>query len=166
MLMIKRTDSSDPDFISLVQLLDQDLAIRDGDEHSFYAQFNKIDAIRHCLVAYENDVPAACGAIKAFSGDSMEVKRMFVHPDFRRKGLASEVLNELEKWTSELGYRYCVLETGKRQPEAIALYQKQGYAIIPNYGQYVGMENSVCMRKEVGTSTVKRETSKVRSRER
>ena len=149
MLNIKRTDSSEPDFISLVKLLDKDLAIRDGDEHSFYAQFNKIDAIRYCLVAYENDVPAACGAIKAFTGDSMEVKRMFVHPDFRRKGLASEVLKELEKWAHELGYRYCVLETGKKQPEAIALYRKQGYEIIPNYGQYANVENSVCMRKMV-----------------
>lgn len=150
MLNIKRTDSSDPDFIALVKLLDHDLAIRDGDEHSFYAQYNKIDAIKHCIVAYEENNPAACGAIKAFSDDAMEVKRMFVQPEFRRKGLASEVLGQLEKWAAELGYRYCILETGKRQPEAIGLYQKQGYLIIPNYGQYANVENSVCMRKEIG----------------
>lgn len=146
---IKRTESSDPDFVALVKLLDQDLAIRDGDEHSFYAQFNKIDAIKHCMVAYEDGIPAACGAIKSFSYDTMEVKRMFVKPDFRRLGLASTVLAELEKWAAELGYRYCVLETGKKQPEAIALYSKQGYELIPNYGQYANVENSVCMRKKV-----------------
>ena len=149
MLNIKRTDSTDPDFVALVKLLDQDLAIRDGDEHSFYAQFNKIDAIRHCIVACDDSTPAACGAIKAFSDDTMEVKRMYVKPDFRRGGLASAVLAELEKWAAEQGYRYCVLETGKKQPEAIALYRKNGYDIIPNYGQYANVENSVCMRKSV-----------------
>ncbi len=51
------------------------------------------------------------------------------------------------KWASELGYTSCVLETGKRQPEAIALYTKNGYKIIPNYEQYEGVENSVCFRK-------------------
>jgi len=55
----------------------------------------------------------------------------------------------LEHWAVELGYKKCVLETGKRQPDAIALYTKQGYESIPNYGQYMGMENSVCFEKEL-----------------
>jgi len=57
----------------------------------------------------------------------------------------------LESWASELNFKYCVLETGKRQPEAIALYKKNGYQIIPNYGQYHGIENSICFQKTVSS---------------
>jgi GNAT superfamily N-acetyltransferase len=147
-IRIVRTDSSHPDFIALVRQLDADLAIRDGADHAFYAQFNKIDLIRHALVAYnQENVPVACGAIKAFAEDAMEVKRMWVEPPFRGKGIASEILKELEKWARELGYKRCVLETGKKQTEAIQLYPKNGYQVIPNYGQYIGIDNSVCFEK-------------------
>ncbi|MFC4211739.1 GNAT family N-acetyltransferase [Pedobacter lithocola] len=146
-LALVRTDSDNTDFRQLVALLDKDLAIRDGDEHAFYAQFNKVDAIKEVVVAYQNEIPVACGAIKPFSVSAAEVKRMFVHPDYRKQGIAAKVLSELETWAAELNYSECVLETGKKQPEAIALYQKAGYQIIDNYGQYVGVENSVCMSK-------------------
>lgn len=147
MINLKRTDSDDADFKALVKFLDADLAIRDGADHGFYAQFNKIDKIRHAIVCYENGQPIGCGAIKAFSDEAMEVKRMYVSPDGRNKGIATRVLAELEAWAFELGYPKCVLETGKRQPEAIALYEKNGYARTENYGQYVGVENSVCFEK-------------------
>jgi GNAT superfamily N-acetyltransferase len=132
-----------------VQLLDQDLLVRDGTEQGFYAQFNKLDNIRHTVVAYEGTKPVACGAIKEFSPQLMEVKRMFVHPAHRGRGIAQAILAELERWAKELRYTGCVLETGKRQPEAIGLYQKCSYALIPNYGQYIGVENSVCMQKQL-----------------
>ena len=77
----------------------------------------------------------------------MEVKRMYTLPEYRGKGLAAMVLSDLEKWASELAYKRCVLETGKRQPEAIKLYEKNGYQVTPNYGQYIGIENSVCFEK-------------------
>ena len=147
MLKLIRTDSDNPDFIELVKYLDADLAKKDGNEHSFYAQFNKIDKIKHAVVAYENDKPVSCGAIKEYAPDSMEVKRMYTLPESRGKGVATQVLKELEIWASELGYEKCILETGKRQPEAIQLYKKNGYEIIPNYGQYAGVDNSVCFEK-------------------
>ena len=150
MIELKRTDSTDNDFVRLVKHLDIELAERDGAEHSFYAQFNKIDAIQHVVVAYENGQPAGCGAIKEYSPNIMEVKRMFTLPASRGKGIALKVLNELEKWAGELSYKKCILETGKKQPEAIALYQKNGYKLIPNYAQYAGTENSVCFEKEIG----------------
>lgn len=146
-LQIIRTDSDNPDFIALVKLLDADLAERDGSEHDFYAQFNKIDKIRHAVVAYENDVPVSCGAIKQYNEAAMEVKRMYTLPESRGKGLASEILAALEVWAKELSYKKCVLETGRKQPQAIALYTKNGYVVIPNYGQYAGVENSVCFEK-------------------
>ncbi|WP_131538270.1 GNAT family N-acetyltransferase [Pedobacter nototheniae] len=144
-----KTDSNHPDFKELVVLLDKDLSIRDGEEHVFYAQFNKIDAIKEVVVAYKNNTPIGCGAIKPFSKTAVEVKRMFVHLDNRKQGIAAKILNELESWAFELGFTNCVLETGKKQPEAIALYHKAGYDIIPNYGQYIGVENSVCMSKNL-----------------
>lgn len=149
MPVLKRTDATDPDFTKLVTLLDADLAARDGQEHSFYAPFNKITMIRYAVVAYENNQPVSCGAIKQFNEEAMEVKRMYTLPQYRGKGLASRLLSCLEEWASEMGYKKCVLETGKRQPEAIALYKKSGYHIIPNYGQYTGKLNSVCFEKDL-----------------
>jgi len=149
LLKFIRTDSENTDFLELVKGLDLDLAVRDGSDRVFYNQFNKLDAIKHVIVVYDDDIPAGCGAIKHFSSDTMEVKRMFTPLKFRSRGIASLILAELEKWTLELGYTKCILETGKRQPEAIALYKKNGYKVIPNYGQYIGIENSVCFLKEL-----------------
>ena len=150
MIKLLRTDSGNPDFIGLVSYLDAELAERDGSDHSFYGQFNTIDKIKHAVVAYENDQPIGCGAIKEYASDTMEVKRMYTSPKVRGKGIATGVLAELETWAAELSYERCILETGKRNPEAIALYQKNGYTLIPNYGQYAGVENSVCFEKKFG----------------
>jgi len=149
MLRLVRTTSENSDFRALVQLLDRDLAARDGTEATFYAQYNKIDLIKNAVVAYAGDELVSCGAFKEFAPGAVEIKRMFVQPAHRQRGVAQAVLAELERWASELGYASCVLETGKRQPEAIALYQRSGYAHTPNYGQYVGVENSVCMQKSL-----------------
>ena len=149
MIQIVRTDSDNPDFVELVRHLDADLAERDGNEHSFYAQYNKIDKIKYVVVAYEDGKTVGCGAIKEYEPQVMEVKRMYTMPASRGRGIASKVLAELEKWTAELGYEKCILETGKKQPEAIALYKKNGYQLIPNYGQYNGIENSVCFEKNI-----------------
>lgn len=147
MISIVRTNSENADFVALVRHLDIELAERDGKDHSFYAQFNKIDMIRYAVVAYDDGRPVACGAVKEYEPGTMEVKRMFTLPASRGKGIAARVLSELETWAAELNYSKCVLETGKKQPEAIRLYEKSGYKLIPNYGQYAGVENSVCFEK-------------------
>ncbi len=147
MIHLVRTDSTNQDFIDLVKRLDADLAKRDGDEHPFYAQYNTIDKIKYVVVAYEDDQPVGCGAIKEYSPGVVEVKRMYTSPESRGKGVATKVLSELEAWAGELSYGTCILETGKKQPEAIRLYQKNGYKIIPNYGQYAEVENSLCFEK-------------------
>jgi len=149
MITLTRTTSDNADFQRLVKALDSDLKIRDGEEHSFFAQFNKIDAIKHVVVAYEDGIAVGCGAVKAYSENTMEVKRMFVPLEKRGKGIASLVLKELEKWCSEMGFSKCILETGIKQPEAIQLYKKNNYMLIPNYGQYAGVESSVCFEKEL-----------------
>jgi putative acetyltransferase len=149
MIKIVRTNSANSDFLILVRKLDTELAIRDGDDHTFYSQFNTLEKIRHVVLAYVDGEPAGCGAIKEYSDNTMEIKRMFVLPDHRREGIAAKILTELEKWAAELSFRKCILETGKKQPEAIELYKKNGYQPIPNYGQYTGVVNSVCFEKTI-----------------
>lgn len=144
-----RTDSDNADFRALVALLDADLRIRDGAEHSFYAQFNKIDKIRHAVVAYHDEKAVGCGALREYEPDIAEIKRMYVREEMRGRGIAGMVLAELENWAKELNFAECILETGVKQPEAIGLYKKHGYRIIPSYGQYLNVENSVCLRKSV-----------------
>lgn len=147
MITIKRTNSNDVDFLGLVKQLDELLMIRDGEEHVFYAQLNKTDMIKQVVVAYDGDEPVGCGAIRPYDDHIMEVKRMYVSPDKRGKGIASKILHELENWSAELGIYQLILETGLKQPEAIALYQKSGYNIIPNYGHYKDVGNSICFGK-------------------
>ena len=149
MNIFHRTDSDNIDFQELVALLDKDLAIRDGSEHDFYAQFNKIQNIRNVIVCYVNDLPVGCGAFKAYDERAVEIKRMFVKPTHRGQGIGLNIVNQLELWAAELHYDECILETGKKQPEAIGLYKKAGYGHIPNYGQYKGVDNSVCMKKTI-----------------
>lgn len=149
MITLKRTDADDSDFISLVNLLDQELMVRDGEEHVFYAQFNSLEKIRHVVLAYHNEKAVGCGAFRPYDDQTVEIKRMFVHVDFRGQGIAKSILTELESWARENSYRQCILETGYNQPEAIALYHKSAYVQIPNYGPYGGIANSLCMKKEL-----------------
>ena len=147
-MRLKRTDSNDKDFHSLVELLNKDLLDRYGELQAFYNQFNQIDNIPNVVIAYLYDMPVGCACFKKFDATTVELKRMFVKEAARGKGVGTAVLTELEKWAAQLGYTAMVLEHGNKQPEASKLYQKQGYTVIPNYGQYIGMEEtSICRRK-------------------
>ena len=150
-MKLKRTNSDDPDFRRLVVDLDRYLAEVDGDQHSYYAQFNGIADIPNVVVAYESDEPIGCGAFKRYDDSSVEIKRMYVALNQRGKRVGAQILSELERWASELGFGSTILETGQRQVAAIALYEKSGYEVIPNYDQYVGVENSICMKKALST---------------
>jgi len=149
MISLLRTDSSHPDFIGLVKQLDHFLAVLDGEEHAFYATFNTIQSLKHVVVAFDGGIAVGCGAFKHLSQESAEIKRMFVLPDHRGKGIAPLVLKELESWAKELNHTSTTLETGKNNPTAVNLYQRLGYETIPNYGQYIGVANSICMKKNL-----------------
>jgi putative acetyltransferase len=144
-----RTNAKNKQFLELVKHLDASLAVTDGELHEFYNQFNGLEHIHHVLVFYNDNEAVACGALKKFSLKSVEIKRMFTLETHRCKGIGSLVLEHLEQWAKDLKYTSCVLETGKRQPAAIALYKKNGFIQIPNYGQYEGKENSVCFQKNL-----------------
>lgn len=143
----KRTDQDDQDFRNLVDKLDQELAIRDGDDHDFYHQFNSIDQLDQVILILSQEKAVACAAMKKFDHRTVEIKRMFVDKAHRGQGLAKRILAELEHWAKETGFERCVLETGKKQPEAIALYSGSGYKRMANYGPYVGVNNSLCFEK-------------------
>ena len=148
-IKIIRTNSENKDFIKLIKDLDAYLKITDEDEHDFYNQFNNTDVLKEVVVIYVAEVAVGCGAIKKFDDSTVEVKRMFVASGNRGTGVAQKILQELETCAKELGYKKCILETGVRQIEAVKFYKKGAYKIIPNYGQYQGMENSICFEKKI-----------------
>lgn len=149
MITFKRTNSHDKDFQALVTLLDKDLLSRYGKLQEYYSRFNSIENLPTVIVAYSNDKPVGCGCFKIFGENSVEVKRMYVSNNLRGKGIGTGILTALEKWAAELKNNSIVLETGNNQPEAIHLYEKMGYKVISNYGQYSGMESSICMQKDL-----------------
>ena len=149
MIEIKRTSSSEIDFQHLVSELDGELSTRNGETNEFFAQYNKIDQIKHVIIATIDNKPVGCGAMKAYDSDTMEIKRMFVPIEMRGKGIAVHILKNLEKWAKEMNYSKCILETGNKMPEAIRLYEKSNYKVVPNYGQYNGIEDSICFEKHL-----------------
>ena len=147
MITIQRGDNENLDFQELVQLLDAELAERDGADNAFYAQFNGIEVLKNVVLVYEEDKAVACGAFKPFDAQSVEIKRMYVREGQRGKGYAGKVLAALEDWAREVGYARTILETGKRQYEAVGLYQKHQYKRIENFDPYLGVANSLCFAK-------------------
>lgn len=147
MTTLKKTNSDNPDFKYLIGLFDEYLIDIDGEERDFFSFYNN-KPLDNVLLVYENEEIAGCGGFKKFDDKTAEIKRMFVHPNHRNKGIASLIIKELETWAKELHYKNFVLETSPKLLNAIALYKKTGYEIIPNFGQYIGVENSICMRKE------------------
>ncbi len=149
MAEIIRTNSENVHFRQLVVLLDGDLTSRYGELQKHYSRFNHIDFLDTVVIAYENEVPAGCGCFRYFAPETIEIKRMYVRPEFRGRGISRQLLTELEKWALEKGSKKSVLETGNQQAEAIHLYHNAGYTEIPNYGNYEGNETSICMSKKL-----------------
>ena len=149
MSKIVRTDAKNSDFLRLISELDAYLRITDGDDHEFYNQFNTLEKIKNVVIAYQDAKPIGCGAFRAIDTNAVEIKRMFVKKKYRGTKTASSILQALEGWASEEGFKKCILETGDRQIEAINFYLKSGYIKIANYGQYAQMDNSNCFEKLV-----------------
>ena len=101
------------------------------------------------VVAYAGGRAVGCGGIRALDGDSVELKRFFVDRAYRGQGIASRLLAYLEGVAKDKGYRLVKLETGPKQLEAIALYEKYGYRQIPLFGEYNDSRYSVCYEKAI-----------------
>lgn len=147
-LDIRKTTTADPHFLSLERLLDLELEAEYPDEMAQYAPHNKFKTPIKVVLIFEQEKAIACGAIKEL-GDHVEIKRMFVHPTQRGRGLSKIILSELEQWSVRLGYTYAILETGTKLTNAIRLYQSCGYIETPKYGPYLELAASICMKKQL-----------------
>jgi GNAT superfamily N-acetyltransferase len=101
------------------------------------------------LLAYLDERPVGCGAIRLLESGDAEIKRMYVAPAARGQGVARGVLHELEAEARRLGAPRMILETGNKQVEALALYRREGFEEIPRYEPYVDAEHSICMAKRI-----------------
>ena len=101
------------------------------------------------LVCYGNGQPVACGAIRRLDAEVAEIKRMFVEPGSRGRGIGKRLLTALEAEARRLGVTRLVLETGVRQPEALLLYARAGFVRVPGFGGYAGSPLGVCLAKEL-----------------
>jgi GNAT superfamily N-acetyltransferase len=149
MIEIFRTDSTNTYFKNLVARLDMELHKRYGQLQNNYDKHNIIESCDTVVIVKENNNFIGCGCFKKYNKDTVEIKRMYVDTKYRGFGISKIILGELETWAKELGYKYTILETGIKQPEAIGLYKKCGYQTIDNFGQYKGMDVSVCMKKQI-----------------
>ncbi len=145
------TDGTDPRFVEICNELDDYLNLLAGGEENRkqYVQYNTLEHVHDVVLIVENGVAAACGGFRDYLPGMAEMKRVFTRPQYRRRGYAKTVIAHLEQRAKAKGYGKVVLETGAHMQSAIAMYQSQGYRIIPNYGQYVGMSESVCLEKQM-----------------
>lgn len=145
-MRIEYTDGCNQDFIKLCHELDDFLnEIVGGEENrAEYVQYNKLDDI-HVVVAYDNDIPVG----SASDDEYAEVKRVFVKKEYRGRGISNNLMKVLEERAREKGFKYFILESGEPLVSAMALYRKIGYKVIPNFGQYIDMEESICMKKKL-----------------
>jgi GNAT superfamily N-acetyltransferase len=150
MIGIIYTNSGNPDFIMLCQRLDDNLnGVIGAEKQADYNQYNLLHDIHDVWIAYEDNTPVGCAAFKQYENNVAEVKRVFVMPKYRGRSTARAMMKALEEKALEKKYEKLILETGKHLKEAISLYQKFGYTIIENYGQYKDFPDSICMQKEL-----------------
>ncbi|WP_440069679.1 GNAT family N-acetyltransferase [Tenacibaculum discolor] len=146
-ISLERLNSTHESFIRLVLLLDEYLSGINGDQDTFFKEFNTIDKLQYIVVCYLNKVEVGCGAFKRIDDRTVEVKRMYVKPIYRGKNIATLILKELEEWAREEQFSSVVLETSKTMQPAVHLYKKNEYDVIPNYGPYKAVESSICFKK-------------------
>lgn len=146
-ITIEATDPVGDVARGLIDALCSEMSVRYGTPPSPFSPSEAAAPRSVFLVARLEAQPVGCGALRQLDEHTAEVKRMYVAPVGRRKGIARKVMVELERHARELGYRAIRLETGVRQPEAQRLYESLGYRRIAAFGPYIGNPSSVCFEK-------------------
>lgn len=146
-IRIEKVTVANQDLIKLVDQLNQFFYEEWGEVSADYQGHHNLAKMAGAVVAYVDKQPAGCGCWKLLDGATPEIKRMFVDPDYRSMGLASQILASIEKDIIDHGHKRIVLETGADMRGAIKFYEKQGYYLIPNYGDFIGDDLCVCMEK-------------------
>ncbi len=154
-IQIRREDLTSPIAGSLIRTLNAELSAQYPEEGANHFRLDAGEVVEGrgaFLVAYVEGRAVACGAIRREDEHTAEIKRMYVVPEARGRGIGRAVLAALEAEGRRLGVARIVLETGERQLEALALYASAGFDRIPLFGEYIGSPLSVCMVKELGRS--------------
>ena len=146
-----KTDWTNTDFQGLCAKLDQFLDEVTGGvaDRSKYRPHNKIEKVQDVYVIYLDGVAVGSGCYRFYDEERIEMKRIFVDSTARGLGLGKELMRRLEADARIKGFRYAILETGDILKEATHLYKRMGYKVIPNYGPYVDMPESLCMQKKL-----------------
>lgn len=150
-MQFEYTNGKNQDFILLCQELDMFLNDLVGGEEnrSHYIPYNQFNDIDDVIIAYDKSVPAGCASFKKYDRECAEVKRVFIRKDYRGKGISKGLMELLEKSAKEKGYMYLILESSELLIAAMRLYYNRGFQVIPNYGQYKDMPDSICMKKKI-----------------
>jgi GNAT superfamily N-acetyltransferase len=151
---LRQVGYADPVAQHLIERVQQEYVVRYGGRDEAVvdpAEFSPPHGL--FLVAEVGGVPAGCGGwrVHPAGGGAAELKRMYVEPDFRRRGLSRVLLAELERTAAAAGHRQLVLNSGDKQPEALALYAGTGYLPVPGYGVYADSPDAVFLGKDLGT---------------
>jgi len=148
-LELVRTTSDAPAAVELTEQLEAELVERYGPGGGASMPRRKAEDYLAFVVALADDVPAACGGVYRHDATRAEVHRMYTRPALRGNGYGAQVLAELERAAAEAGCTEMVLETGTLNPEAVALYQRVGYARIPAFGPYAATPHSLCFGRSL-----------------
>ena len=153
---LRFVDAENTDLLELAGRLDEYYFSIVGEVHRCYAKYNDPHLFGCRLVVYEDGCASGCGCWKRTDAHTVELKRIYVRPEYRRRGIAGAVIRALEGNAAEQGYTRAVLETARTTGDSAALYRKLGYRTMPYYGSPAGAENCLCFEKALGTVDKKR----------
>ncbi len=145
--MIVEVSINNHDFHNLIKKLDKTLGNNKVEEQDEYSKHNKVDKLDKVILFNDGKNFVACGAYKRFDDESIEIKRIFVDENSRKKGIGRKVVEFLLNDSKNNNYKYALLETGSEQVEAINLYKKLGFLPTKNFGPYTNLSNSLCFKK-------------------
>ena len=140
-------DEKDERFLSLVEELDYGYYQRIGDELEKYNQYNEFKDPHFVILMLDGDEAIACASYRKFDEESVEFKRVYVKKQYRKKGIASDIIKELEKDAIEKGFKNSHIVTGKKNHAAIRLYKKLGYFKTDNFEEFREDKTVICMKK-------------------
>lgn len=144
-------DGTNSEFVALCKCLDQELDQMVGKviQREKYEKYNQLDRIYDVIIVYDQGKAIGSGGYRFYNDETVELKRIYLAPEYRSQGIGRELLQRLEARAKIQGYTYAILETGDLLKDAMRLYTKAGYEVIPNYGPYVDMSESICMSKKL-----------------
>lgn len=142
------TDEKDKRFLELVDELDRGYYELIGDELSKYDSYNEFKDPHVVILALDRGIAVACASFRRFDDDSVEFKRVYVKKEYRKRGIAYDIITQLEKRVIKNNFRYSYIVTGKNNIAAIKLYEKLDYQKTDKFGQFKNDDAIICMKKE------------------